>query len=650
MSSRDRDMLASDANGGRPLVPRSGSIGVGGMNAHESVGGTTPGRPTTSGRRYIRSREGCLTCKRRKVKCDEQRPRCSHCERLNMECKWRPQTRSAAQRRLPTNDMSGSAMEQNLSPATEASPGNSVFQPAHAVDEVFDYASFMWDSGDFWQQVSPDMNQNAGLEAHMLVSLIPFQPACVETIPEDSTAVQLCVTTAREAAHSQITFPDRTAFANPFPAPSLTQSNDSQEKLPLPQGSEKLMDFFINSVNPPIIAEVETHKKWLSMRQAVVEMANTSSMVRYAILAFSNVLLSRQDGAWVMGEQNYYEHAASEVASYDGHPMVDQSPRREYLLAALFFLSYIDILDSRLEAAHSNLKRAYLLFQGSNKSSLSAAEKQLLLWIRLLDGRAVSAGGDGLFLSKDDELMLVEASPASFDGEADDISKQDADGDIEDALFQVLYQPGVVFYQKVQSFMGRISKIDPWHRSRGTVEDEIEVMNIGAAITADLRTLYDQRPPLMDYAVAGKLTEPHVSKHLAFVITRAFRTYLSNYYASKIHLHRVAYKNLPLTQEVADALDQIQKLAQQIVADLDPEDTLPVNMLWPLLMLGVETQDAGQKVWLKTQILKMEKVATNAVITAQVLEEVQARQDAAKARMDIRAVMHAVFNSCFAIV
>lgn len=215
-------MLASDAIGGRPLIPRASSIGVGGgggMNSHESVGGGTPGRPTTSGRRYIRSREGCLTCKyvtarseaitgreltqeklrRRKVKCDEQRPRCSHCERLNMECKWRPQTRSAAQRRLPTNDMNGAAAEQNLSPATEASPGNSVFQPAHAVDEVFDYASFMWDSGDFWQQVSPDMNQNVGLEAHMLVSLAPFRVACVESIPGDSTAVQLDVATALEA-------------------------------------------------------------------------------------------------------------------------------------------------------------------------------------------------------------------------------------------------------------------------------------------------------------------------------------------------------------------------------------------------------------------------------------------------------------------
>ncbi|KAH6889732.1 hypothetical protein B0T10DRAFT_561317 [Thelonectria olida] len=624
MSSRDRDALISDTNGQRPLIPRASRTSVnGGMTPQEPTNALTPSRATAAGRRYIRSREGCLTCKRRKVKCDEQRPRCSHCERLNMECKWRPQARSTAQRRQqPANDMSGPAPDQNLSPGTEPSPGNSVFQPAHAVDEVFDYASFMWnDSGDsFWQQVSPDMNQ--GLESHML------------------------------AAHSQITFPDRTAFANPFPAPSLSQSNDSQDKLALPQGGEKLMEFFVNSVNPPIISEVETQKKWVSTRQAVVEMANASSMVRYAILAFSNLLLCRQDGTWTMtmGEQNYYEHAVAEVASRDGQPMVEHSPGREYLLAALFFVSYIDILESRLDAAHTNLKRAYLLFQGSNKNSFTGVEKQLLLWIRLLDGRAVSAGGDGLFLTKDDEVMLVEASPASFDGE-DEVARQDAgEGDIEDVLFQVLYQPGVVFYQKVQSFMGRISKIDPWHRSRGTVEDEIEVMNIGASIATDLRTLYEQRPPLMDYAVAGKLTEPHVSKHLAFVITRAFRTYLANYAASKIHLHRVAFKHLPLTKDAVDAMDQIRKLARQIVADLEPEDTLPVNMLWPLLMLGVEEQDANEKVWIKTQILRMEKVAGNARITAQVLEEVQARQETAKARMDIRAVMHAVFNSCFAIV
>ncbi|PNY23274.1 Sterol uptake control protein 2 [Tolypocladium capitatum] len=583
-----------------------------------------PGAPAQrhqSGRRHARSREGCLTCKRRKVKCDEQRPRCSHCERLNMECKWRPQARTGAQTTQQV-EMLASTTELSTHPAIENSPSSSIFQPAHVVSEVFDYASFMWDSGDFWQQVTTNMGQDVGDGAHLLSTHPPFPS------------------------------PHQRSTHSPNVTPSTAVDFDNQsERSALPPGAEGLLEYFSNSANPPILAEVEAQKKWVVMRQAAVEMAKVSPMVRGSILAFSNVLLRRRNGTWSFGDQTHYENAVADVVNYDNSFLTEYSPRREHLLTALFFLSYTDILESRLHTAHSNLKCAYSVFQQSNKGSFSPIEKSLLQWIRLLDGRAVSAGGDGLFLSKGDELLLVETSPASGDIDADDVSKQDArEGDIEDVLFQVLYQPGIVFYQKVQSFMGRISKIDPWHRSRGTVEDETEVMNIGASIATDLRTLHDQRPPLMDYAVAGKLTPPHVSDHLAFVITRAFRTYLSNFYASKIHLHRVAYKSLPLTQEASDALDHIRQLARQIVATLDPEDTLPVNMLWPLLMLGVEERDPSEKAWIRAQIIKMEKVAGNARITAQVLEEVQARQDAKNGRVDIREVMHAVFNSCFAIV
>jgi hypothetical protein len=40
---------------------------------------------------HRRSRTGCLTCKRRKVRCNEQRPLCHHCRRLNLDCVWKDQ-------------------------------------------------------------------------------------------------------------------------------------------------------------------------------------------------------------------------------------------------------------------------------------------------------------------------------------------------------------------------------------------------------------------------------------------------------------------------------------------------------------------------------------------------------------------------------
>ncbi|KAM0260091.1 hypothetical protein ACHAQJ_003016 [Trichoderma viride] len=564
--------------------------------------------------------------RRRKVKCDEQRPRCSHCERLNLECKWRPHHAAALskQRQDVNGESSTSGNQLILSPSTDQSPAATGLRTLQAMDEVFDYASFMWDPGSsLWQQESPDMPATNAVNTNIMEPS-PYtnrhaDPLMISTY-SDSMAI-------RENGNQPI---DQNASG----------------------ASERLMEFFAKTATPPILAGVESQKKWFSIRQGLVAMSKSSRVLRCAILAFSNTLLCRSNLSWAFDDQNHYQEAAIEVEAYDGDSLNEHSLARECLLAALFFLSYVDIIETRLDMAHRYLKQAYTIFQRGDKASFSHVEKQVLLWIRLLDARAVSAGGEGLFLSRDDEIELVEPSPASFDADTDDTAKsQDASSDdIEDVLFQVLYQPGIVFFQKVQSFMGRISKIDPWHRPRGTVDDEIEVMNIGASIATDLRSLYDQRPPLMDYAVAGKLAEPHISSHLAFTITRAFRTYLSNYYASKVHLHRVAYKHLPLTKEASDALTQIRKLAHQISSNLAPDDSLPVNMLWPLLMLGVEEQDEDEKAWIKAQIMRMEGVAGNARITAQVLEEVQARQEASKTRADIRSVMHSVFNSCFAIL
>lgn len=78
--------------------------------------------------------------------------------------------------------------------------------------------------------------------------------------------------------------------------------------------------------------------------------------------------------------------------------------------------------------------------------------------------------------------------------------------------------------------------------------------------------------------------------------------------------------------------------------------SLPVSMLWPLLMLGVESEDTEERSWIISCIKGMENVASNAKITADVLSEVIRQQDEAKQRMDIRKVMHDTFDRAFAIV
>lgn len=416
-----------------------------------------------------------------------------------------------------------------------------------------------------------------------------------------------------------------------------------------------LISYFIGSVVPPILAEAETQKRWSSMRQMLISMSNSSSLVRYAILAFSSLLYCRQEAPWLLYSKHHYDAALSELMAMEDVSTADANTNtRQNVLATLFFLCYVDILQDCVDSAHAHLKRAYCIFQQCKQRGFRPVEMRLLSWIRLLDARAVSAGGEGLFLSHNSDVLIASPSPAAghdtdvmTDGNSLDEVK---DWDMEDVLFQVLYHPGIIFFQKCQSFMGRITMIDPWHRSRGTVEDEMEVMQIASQILKDLRALYDERPTLMDHAVEGNLTAPYVLPNLATAITRAFRTYLCNYHASKIHLHRVAFKHLPLTRETTKAMSEISRLTKLLVDSSEPDTALPVSQLWPLLMWGSEEGDPLERDWIKDKILQMEKVATNARITAHVLQEVQARQDASKSRVDIRFVMHDIFDSCFAIM
>lgn len=54
-----------------------------------------PPRQALSRRGHFKSRLGCFSCKRRRVKCDELRPECSPCRRLGLSCMY-PTTPSSS--------------------------------------------------------------------------------------------------------------------------------------------------------------------------------------------------------------------------------------------------------------------------------------------------------------------------------------------------------------------------------------------------------------------------------------------------------------------------------------------------------------------------------------------------------------------------
>ncbi|EMC99273.1 hypothetical protein BAUCODRAFT_65816 [Baudoinia panamericana UAMH 10762] len=413
-------------------------------------------------------------------------------------------------------------------------------------------------------------------------------------------------------------------------------------------GGHALVEHFLASSVPPILTSIEVGPRWTTTKMLLASLAASSPMVRYAMMTFSAIELGESEGLRP-NHQALYDKAAKQLSDHVTRVQrgdVDVTAGLQFALTAAFFLAYSDLLAKRLGGAQQILRDAVSLIRSHRKKHLSAIERRLVAWLRLVDGRASSAGGDGAFLDETDDTPQEEhlRSSVPVDGSS---GPADAEHAIEIVLFDVLYSPGLAFYQRVQSIMARVTRLDPWHRSRGTVTDETEVMASAAMINHDLHILETERPALMDHAVAGSLTGRYLAPDIANAITKSYRTYWANYSAGYIHLHRVAYKHLPANTDVLDARTAIKRIARFFETEHEP---MPTNMIWPLLMACCEEDGLEDRKWMIQTIRDMHGSATNAKPIADVLEEVHRRQDANKQRADVRQTSMDLFNMSFAVV
>ncbi|KAL1868225.1 hypothetical protein VTK73DRAFT_3787 [Phialemonium thermophilum] len=88
--------------------------------------------PTKLRRNTGRTRTGCLTCRRRKKKCDETRPQCLGCTRNKLECTWPQETKdqsSVSSGQSPStvhDDDQSAAASPSLSPFRSSTPSTAL--------------------------------------------------------------------------------------------------------------------------------------------------------------------------------------------------------------------------------------------------------------------------------------------------------------------------------------------------------------------------------------------------------------------------------------------------------------------------------------------------------------------------------------------
>ncbi|KAL3432625.1 hypothetical protein BDV09DRAFT_125360 [Aspergillus tetrazonus] len=449
-----------------------------------------------------------------------------------------------------------------------------------------------------------------------------------------------------------------------------------------------LQHFRENEAPPTIFAPVDL--EWRYVRDTILAESNRSAPGCHAILlavyCYSDMHLAWVDRTQPKMGPTYHAQASSEIqACLPGDP--NEVLLKRVLMSVLLLMLAELISPETWRPAIPYLHTSYLLlqrFQPQIKSWTGLAHF-IASCVSLLDVKALIAGRDGEPLaelgdlaSENNTISTPTTSPP--DSAEDDLSATTLPPAC--LVTRTITSPAFTFFLATQQVTRRIIMIDLHHRSRGTVSDEFEVLQIAHAISADLESLWNKRPRILDlYELSSsQLTSPSqdgkasllevLAPPLAVRIVSTFRSYVANFLALFIYLHRVAFAIYPRTDRVYAAVDQIIRLAKEERSPLttsstnsnsnshelpsgSASETIPISFLWPLFIAALEGS-IEQRSWIANEIQRMASLAPpahpNAGKALLLLEEMMRRQDASRTWADSKCVRRELFTDFFVMI
>lgn len=221
-----------------------------------------PKRILTKNGEHARSKAGCLNCRRRRKKCDEQQPTCSDCQRLGLDCVSR--TAGKLVHTQPVLDH----VAHSTAPDDANVPNAS--GPRSQVNNITGFLE-----GD---QPSPIADWIALIDRENTTSL--YKPA---NLADSAALVDLPVPCPIDDEVGYATYLPATALSN---LTGITLETLTTWSI----GERHLLNHFLQSVSRILVLVEDEDNPFLRI---IVPMALESTMVRHSLVALSACHLSR---------------------------------------------------------------------------------------------------------------------------------------------------------------------------------------------------------------------------------------------------------------------------------------------------------------------------------------------------------------------
>ncbi|CAG7947107.1 unnamed protein product [Penicillium nalgiovense] len=653
-----------------------------------------------AGRSGPRRRTGCLTCRARKVRCDEGKSSCSNCDRLRLQCLYKPPiapgvglgsspTRPSNNKPASLNDttdigssgLSATAATASHSPdinffstVLRADGHHTISTPTTTLGQLpTEQDSYLseFDMLGFMGGVTSDLEQKH-LDLTTGLSMAFAASPALQSLP---ATLLPGMDEGYFSADRQIPF-------TPDTSPSLVDrtSIDSAADVPTTRGSlsdvngtsyeDQLLQHFL-TIDPPAALFAPVNIEWKYTRPALLAHARDSSPLLNALYCYSDVHKAMMEGKKWRWAPTFYRLSSSEIQACI-HGEVTESTLIK-VFGAVFLLMISEILSSpEICTGTSYIHSGYLILQRFHTRTRHWTGLGYLLvsWVSLLDVKSLIAGRDGDPLTELGNIPEHSIPPRALDKQTPQTPHTKAPTDnckepsIEDPflspnylIYESIVGPAFRFFVQAQQVVRRIVCIDLHHRTRGTLTDEFEVLQLAHKVGADLETLWHRRPSVMDIYGRPEALTDILCAPVASEICRTFRQYVANFLANFIYLHRVAFAIYPRTDRVNGAIDQIIQLA---IVDSTGHDHLPVSFLWPLFVAGLEGTD-DQRKWIVHEIQRM--AAPHETISAPsvtrhpavdrvlvLVEEMTRRQDVSSTWADSKCVRQELFSDFFVMI
>ena len=296
----------------------------------EQVGVT----PQISKATIKRDKSGCLTCKQRRKKCDEVKPKCADCRRLNLTCSWPSPARAK-----PRNKRQVAPHEEETAPLPDPLDDDPV--ASHLPVEV--QVDVEEEAGHWMPEAAPDLDLN---------DLIGAFDLPLVTLPAGTDASEISLSAAFDLP--PITLQPSSESA-PSPASSLTQIIPSTVPELTIDEDRALLNHFIKIVAPNLSRTKDTEgpNPYLS---TLMPLTLENKIVLDSVLALSANHWRRTQPRFATRGQFHQSNATQALVEL--LPQVDDRNSADVALVSSLILCMSELFDGKSSSWRFHLKGA----------------------------------------------------------------------------------------------------------------------------------------------------------------------------------------------------------------------------------------------------------------------------------------------------